>query len=115
MVKITISGGQPVSVKWHLGMNAQQALEEAYSKVEFGVIYYGNYLGYMVVIINKIYDNPDSKKYWEFLHNNKSSTKGIDSTILNDKDSISFNNVKYDEKIHKGTLLEIKHHKATQI
>ena len=112
MVTITISGGQPVSVNWFSGMNSQQALEEAYPNITFGVNYYGSSLGYMAVMINGTYDDSNSHMYWEFYYNGNPSNKGIDSTILNDGDSISFENTSYNEVTHKGTLLEIKHQKA---
>ena len=113
MVTITISGEQPVSVNWSSRMNAQQVLEEAYSNITFAAKYYGSSLGYMVVMINGVYDDPSYRMYCEFFYNGNSSNYGIDSTILNDGDSISFKNVLYREETHKGTLLEQKHHKAT--
>jgi len=114
MVTISISGGSPVSVNWYSGMNAQQALEEAFPNIHFGVTYYGNVYGYMVVMINGVYDAPSSQMYWEFFYNGNSSNLGIDSVILNDGDSISFSNVPYSEEKHKGSLVEHKHLQATQ-
>ena len=113
MVTITISGGSPVSVNWYPGMNVQNALELAYNEVQFGLQFYGYNLGYMVVMVNGTYDSSKSGYYWEFYYNGKSSNSGIDSTMLNDGDSISFDNVCYSPETHKGTLLEIKHNKAT--
>ena len=81
MVKITISGGQPVSVNWYPGMNAQNALELTYNEVKFGLQFYGYHLGYMVVMVNGTYDSPKSRHYWEFFYNGTSSSSGIDSTI----------------------------------
>lgn len=68
----------------------------------------------MITMINGIYDAPDSGYYWEFLRNGQSSNSGIDSTILNDGDIISFKNVKYSESLHGGTLLEVKYREANK-
>ncbi len=114
MITITISGREPISVDWYPGMNAQNALELAYNNVTFGTQFYGYHLGYMVVMINGTYDSPTSGYYWEFFYNGTSSNSGIDSTQLNDGDSISFNNTQYNSVTHKGTLLEVKHFDANR-
>ena len=112
MISIIISNGASVQVAWYQGMNAQNALEESYPSITFGVTYYGSTYKYYVVMINTIYDDPNSGMYWEFLLNGVSSNYGIDSVSLKDGDTIAFNNVSYNEKIHKGTSVEIKHLEA---
>ncbi|MEM6685213.1 MAG: DUF4430 domain-containing protein [Bacteroidota bacterium] len=109
MITITISEKKPITVDWFPGMNAQNALELAYKDISFGAKFYGYNLGYMVVMINGVYDAPDSGYYWEFFYNGDSADAGIDATRLNDGDTISFKNTPYDEHTHKGTLLEAKH------
>ncbi len=117
MVTVTVSGdqGSSASVEWYEGMNAQNALEEAYSFITFAVQYYGADLGYYAIMFNGVYDLPNDGLYWEFFYNGKSSSTGIDSTILNDGDAISFENVSYNEATHKGTSLEIKHRAAQKL
>jgi len=111
MVSIIISGGAPTKVTWFTGMNAQQALEESYPGIHFGVTYYGSY-GYMVVMLNGTYDSPISNMYWQFILNGSPASSGIDSTILKDGDIIAFENTIFLSKTHKGSLLEIKHQEA---
>ena len=112
MVSITVDNGSAVQVDWTSGMNAQTALERAYSQITFGITYYGSSLGYLVVMLNGAYDSPTSGYYWAFYYNGQYATQGIDYTILNDGDSISFVNTSYNEEKHKGTLLEVKHEHA---
>lgn len=114
MISITISSEVPVSVPFAAGMNAQKALEESYPSIQFGVNYYGS-LGYMVVMLNGIYDAPASGFYWQFSVNGVLSPTGIDGTILNDGDSISFDNIQYSPTNHANTLLEVKHQHAAKL
>jgi hypothetical protein len=100
-VTATILGSTIVSipdVPWTSGMNAQQALEGAYNQREdphygFSLEYYGydsggHLLGYLVEEIDQIGDQPGV--YWEFLVNDAPSSTGIDTTILNGGDAVSF-------------------------
>ena len=129
MIKVSVVGGVSINVQYTSGMNAQQAIEEAYSATypqpttfSFAVQYYGQdtlapygYLGYMVIMINGQFDNPANKSYWQFLLNGHPSDIGIDSTILNDGDFISFESVHYGVEKHAGTSLEKKHLAAQKI
>jgi hypothetical protein len=100
-VTATILGNAIVHIQdvpWTSGMNAQQALEAAYDAREdknygFSVAYYGHspdgaLLGYLVEEIEQIGDQPGV--YWEFFVNSQPSGTGIDTTVLNAGDAVSF-------------------------
>lgn len=108
MVTVKISNNQSILVPWAKGMNAQDALEKSYPSISFGLTYFGKF-GYMVGMLNGIYDDSDSGMYWEFFLNGIASGVGIDSCILKDEDTISFMNVPYSNVSHKGSLIEMKH------
>lgn len=109
MISIQFSNGNSANVPWTNGMSAQDALELAYSVIVFGASYYGSTLGYYVTMVDGTHDSPSSDQYWAFYHNGVLSSKGINLTILNDGDIISFVNTKYSSAKHQGTQLEIKH------
>lgn len=99
-VNVSVVGGPNADVPWTQGMNAQQAMEGAYnilnssSEFTYGLQYYGSTLGYLVAMINETYESFSSSAdpffFWEFLVNGTPSQTGIDNTILNDGDAISF-------------------------
>ncbi len=91
-----------IQIPWRVDMNVQEALETAYDyekqagrSFDFALQYYGSfeqeYLGYLVVMIDKIYDNPiDPNDYWLFYVNGNLAQVGIDSYMLNAGDLIEF-------------------------
>jgi Domain of unknown function (DUF4430) len=102
-------------------MNAQNALEAIVNdpanknKFTFLLQFYGSTLGYLVDMINGTYDTMTTTGntgqpyyFWDFLYNGSSSTKGIDSVLLQDNDTIGFNFEIYDPAQHTGTSLETK-------
>lgn len=62
-VQVAITGGPRVTVPWSLNMNSQRALEAACNKVNndsvftYAIQYYGPSLGYLVMMVNEIYDS----------------------------------------------------------
>lgn len=118
MVTLAISGGATYPVAYIQGMNGQQVLEEAFNAAAsgdftFSLQYYGTDLGYLVDMINETYDTFISKYepffFWQFLVNGIPATKGIDSTIINDGDVISFQFVTYNQESHENTTLQAKY------
>ena len=114
-VSLEVVGDGTTDVAWTQGMNVQQALEEAHNlapTLTFGLQYFGSF-GYLVEMINGTYDTflptEGPAYYWELSVNGSASQYGIDGTILNDGDSVSFEFVRYDQSAHAGTLLAVKH------
>lgn len=118
-VTVEVIGGPTITVVWSQGMNAQQALEEAYNQINnsgqftYALQYYGSGLGYLVVMINETYDSFISSSapfyYWEFFVNGISSLTGVDNTILNSGDAVSFELQMYAPETHPNSLLKAKH------
>lgn len=120
-VSIAVGTSPPIVIPWTSGMNAHDALETAYNQIKdgtkfsFAVQFYGTYqgapngpLGYMVMMLNGIFDLPDSQKYWAFYVNGAMAPKGVDYTVLNPGDGIGFVNESYHAEKHRGTQMEIK-------
>jgi hypothetical protein len=117
-VTVTVVGGPSVQVPWTQGMNAQQALELAYTTIgssqqfTYALQYFGVY-GYLVVMINDTYETFASSYapnyYWEFLVNGLPASSGIDSTILNAGDLVSFELQSYVSQQHANTSVGVKH------
>lgn len=109
-----------IEIEWEADMNIQEALQKAYNKTkkeggkfDFALQYYGysgnDYLGYLVVMIDGIYDNPkDPNDYWVFYVNGKMPIVGIDSYMVNVEDLIEFDYIPYKSEVHKGTHAEKK-------
>jgi len=118
VVTVQVVNGPSVEVLWTHGMNAQQALEDACNilnridQFTFALQYYGSTLGYLVEMINETYDTFMSKAepfyYWEFFHNDQPSQTGIDHTILNSGDTISFSYELFQDQKHRNSLLRVK-------
>lgn len=121
-VTVEIGGGPTIRAPWTEGMNAQQALERAYSVQNPGAFtyalqYYGDQVGYLVIMINETYDSFISSGgelaspffYWEFLVNGKHAAKGIDNTILEADDIIRFSLEMYVPETHGESSLRVKH------
>lgn len=91
-----------IQIPWRTDMNVQEALETAYDQeknagrlFDFALQYFGyfeqEYLGYLVVMIDKIYDNPNNPNdYWLFFVNGNLPQVGIDSYMVNVGDIIEF-------------------------
>jgi len=96
-VTVTIAGGPSGSVPWSFGMNGQSAMEAMWNQIHsagsfsYALEYYGSQLGYMVLMIDGVYDTPTAPfSYWELLYNGQPATVGIDGLSLNDGDQIEF-------------------------
>ena len=118
MVTVQIIGGRSYQMVWFQGMNGQNALQSAYDSstqgdFTFSLQYYGANLGYLVDMINEMYDTFISKYepyfFWDFLVNGKISSTGIDSTPINDGDTITFQFITYNSKTHQNTTLQTKY------
>jgi hypothetical protein len=118
VVGLEIVGGSSVSVPWKHGMNAQQVLEVAFNslrgtgELSYALQYFGDPLGYLVVMINETYESFMSSThpffFWEFLVNGVASPTGIDGTILHAGDMVTFELQTYDAVTHAGSTLKAK-------
>lgn len=107
-VSLMIKDSGPYEISWHPDMNIQDAMEEAYNSSSFPTFslqYYGNELGYMVIMIN--WCSNQSNYYWILYLNGEYLQTGIDSTILNDGDVVDFayepfNADKHTSDLHKA-------------
>jgi|GEM_PF-2748804 len=107
-VSIAINGNvvrMMANVPWSQGMNAQNALEQAYATgtgYSFSLQYFGVPLGYEVMSFDGIaaQQGTDTGFYWEFIYNGNPARQGIDSTILNDGDTLLFSYVAFNEAVH---------------
>ncbi len=120
-VSIVVNQNSPIVVPWQSGMNAQAALEAAYNQIQnhrqfcFALDYYGAFgaggespLGYLVIMINGIMDLPNDGTYWAFLVNGSYAAAGIDYTVLNDGDVVSFQLESYSAGLHRGSTVAAK-------
>lgn len=117
-VTLEIVGGPTIQVDWTKNMNCQQVLEAAYDdqqtpgSLSYALQYYGEALGYLVVMVNETYDSYISSAqpffYWEFLVNDVPASKGIDNTIVSPGDRMTLQFERYIAEKHKGSLLETK-------
>jgi hypothetical protein len=118
-VTVTIVGGPSIAVPWFQNMNAQQALEGAYNQINntsqftFSLQYYGSQFGYLVMMVNETYDSFISSAapffYWAFYLNEVPSQTGIDQTLLNTGDTVTFAFETYSTEKHQLSTLGIKH------
>ncbi len=103
-VTVTVTGGPSTAVPYQSGMNAQMALEQAWVLLNptpmptppvftYALQYFGGF-GYLVMMINETYETYYSAStpyfYWDFYYNGQHAPGGIDSTLLNDGDTILF-------------------------
>lgn len=122
-VTASVVEGTSVDVPWFQGMNAQDAIESAYDSANnpavftYTIQYYGAGLGYLVAMINETYESfissADPFFFWEFLVNGTASQTGIDNTILNDGDEVSFELQMYDATAHAKSTVKTKHEART--
>jgi len=118
-VTIVVGSAAPISVPWTQNMNVQDALESAYNVIQnsadfsFAIQFFGTFqgspLGYMVIMMNGDYDLPGTGEYWALLVNGIYASKGIDYTVLNPGDTVSFINEPYADTKHQNTAVAIKH------
>lgn len=119
-VKLAIVGGPETDVQWSSGMTGQTALERAEdnlgSEFIYCIEYYGSGLGYLVNMINETYDTFASSAspffYWEFLVNGSPSSTGIDQTVLQDGDVVTFEFTTYESEA-ASALTKAKHLRRT--
>ncbi len=102
------------NVPWSSGMNAQNALEQAYASgtgYSFVLRYFGAPLGYEVMAFDDIsaQQGTDISFYWEFFYNGNPAQQGVDSTHLNDGDALLFSYVPYNRAQHAGKRVEAVH------
>lgn len=120
MITINITDGPTLTCPFTPGMNAQQALEGAYNNAPAGSFtyalqYYGASLGYLVLMINETYESFYSGTaqtpfyFWEFLVNGIVSPTGIDSTILNDNDILTFEFYTYNSNANPQSTTHAKY------
>ena len=119
IVDVEVVGGPRVSVGWNDGMNAQEALEEAYriindtKKFTYALQYFGSSLGYLVLMLNETYDSFISSSspffYWEILVNGVPATTGIDHLQLKPGDHLMFSFERYDPLKHQNSTLRAKY------
>jgi hypothetical protein len=109
-------------------MTAVNALEQAYGVVNpneqftYALQWYGNQLGYLVIMINETYDSFISKGgamaqpffYWEFYLNGQPAQQGVSYTVLNAGDEVKFTFEMYSSGTHAGTLVTAKHRYQTE-
>jgi hypothetical protein len=117
-VILEIVGGPTITVPWIKNMNGQQVMEAAYddqhtpASFNYALQYYGEALGYLVVMINETYDSYISSAepffYWEFLVNDIPANKGVDNTIVSPGDRVIFRFERYIPEKHRGSTLEAK-------
>jgi hypothetical protein len=120
MITVNIVNGPNYQVPYTAGMNAQQAIEATYNSLPpqtftYALVYYGASFGYLVTMINETYDTYSSNEapyfFWEFLVNGNISSTGIDGTILNDGDTISFDFTVYTPAAHNESTMHVKYSK----
>jgi len=116
-ISLTIQGGTTINgIPYTNQMNVQNAIEKAYDiytnppnipPLSFAIEYYGtyngSYLGYMVTQLDGTAQQ--GSMYWALYINGVVAANGIDETILNDGDQISFQYQSYSEQTHGRTVL----------
>jgi hypothetical protein len=118
-VTLQIIGGPSLDVPWFAGMNARQVLEEAWNnqqpagQLTYGLQYFGAQLGYGVFMLNETFETFLTTEapylYWEFLVNGTPASKGIEQTIVNSGDIVTFELQLYDPSKQSSTTVGAKH------
>jgi Domain of unknown function (DUF4430) len=110
-----------ITIPWRADMNVQEALETACDqekkagrKFDFALQYFGyyngDYMGYFVIMIDKIYDNPNNASdYWLYSVNGTMPSAGIDNYMVNAGDIIEFDYIGFSSATHSETSLAVKH------
>lgn len=116
-VSLSVSDGIVINnIPWTQGMNVQMVLEAAYnlyqnpptpSPLSYWIEYFGTvnslYLGYYMTMIDGT--SQMGNNYWFFYINQVVGLKGIDDTIVDAGDQISFKYEAYAPLLHVRTLV----------
>ncbi len=127
-VTVSIKGGPSATVAWKEDLTALEAMESAFGVINqseqftYALQYYGQDLGYLVVMINEMYDSFVSKGgkearpsfYWEFLVNGEPTAKGVSHTVLARGDEVEFELEMFVPEKHRRSLLSVKHAYQTE-
>ncbi|HKQ08581.1 MAG TPA: DUF4430 domain-containing protein [Blastocatellia bacterium] len=118
-VTVEVSNGPTIIVPWTSGMNAQQAIEAAFNaqgspgEFTYSLQYFGSQFGYLVLMINETYESfmssADPFYFWEFMVNGQPAQTGIDNTILNAGDTVTFELQVYDPTTHTSSTVGAKY------
>ena len=123
MITINITNGPTLTANWTIGMNVQQVLEQAYNNAPTGTFtfalqYFGRSYDYLVLMINETYESFNSKQnpffFWEFMVNGQFATQGIDQTILNDGDVVTFEFTTYNANSNPSSTTHLKYQQRVQ-
>lgn len=110
-----------IKIDWKPDMNIQNMLEIAYDQEKksgrefsFAFQYFGyygeDYLGYLVIMIDKIYDNPNNPNdYWLYRVNGVTAQVGIDNYMVNAGDLIEFDYIPITSSAQDNFLHKVKH------
>ena len=124
MNKVTIKirdNSKVIEIPFQPDTNVQEALEKAHDqeqlagrRFDFAVQYFGffgqEYGGYQVIMIDKIYDNPnDPNDYWKLIVNGNDASVGIDNYMVNAGDIIEFDYTVFVSTANETSLLQTKH------
>lgn len=100
-ITVAIDDGPTIEVDWYPDMNAQNALEAAWKRLNAAVKgsftyelqYFGD-LGYLVSMLNDTHEtysvHIQPNFFWEFYYKDEPAVVGIDGLKLNDGDRIRF-------------------------
>lgn len=116
-ISLAVQGGATINnIPWTNGMNVQQVMEAAYNtfvnppmlpRLSYWVEYFGASLGYFVSMLDGT--TQMGNKYWMLYVNDVLATGGIDATIVNDGDAVSFKYQAYSPGLHGHTLMAQVH------
>jgi Domain of unknown function (DUF4430) len=109
-ITITVKdNGNQISLPWQPDTNIQRALELAYDqekaagrKFSFALQFFGTDLGYMIIMMDGLLDNPSdpTDPYWWFTINGQSADVGIDDYIVQPGDSLEFDYTPFNPHKH---------------
>ncbi|MDX6669906.1 MAG: hypothetical protein QOI91_269 [Solirubrobacteraceae bacterium] len=115
-ITLEISGGGPVPqvvVPYQAGMNVQTLMEVAYNvnsgsppppleiMLRFTVEYFGSTFGYELLTLNST--TAAGNTWWELVVNGAETPTGMDSTFLNDGDTVLWVLTEFSSEKHEGT------------
>lgn len=121
-ISLQAGGNAPVVLPWSAALNIHTALEAAYdivqdgSRFSFGLQFLGTYqqepeptLGYALVMVNGVQDDPAGQMYWSVLVNGSYERRGIDNMFPLPGDKVSLVYEAYSPDKHARTAVETKH------
>jgi Domain of unknown function (DUF4430) len=121
LITLKITGNpQTYTIDWTPGLDIQSALEMFFytyhgtgDKFDYAVQYYGygtdEYLGYMIIMVDDLFQNIQTAEYWFVSVNNQPVSVGIDSYVLSPGATLGLNYQKYDPGAHQNTHVEAIH------